>query len=268
LKPSRFDQAQREWLAGLRFRLDLVGEQALKIPPVGQPGQIICQRDPHRRLPRLLGDALLLCDHETRAYDLGEHAKVLVEHANDKAGSDGDHGRKAERQVRPAGQECDNERSRRGHDDNACLARQHVETERENRGDDPDRHERQRELPNAVPPCRDRCHHREGERHRWSEHARRANFAADEVERLKLDTGPRLEPGYESKDGYADEGRGQKDPVDQRAGRRSHAEQRHGRENYDPMDIGAKPRQRAILLAQQRRIEGRLADVASWATTP
>src|SRR3984957_4774432 len=68
----------------------------------------------------------------------------------------------------------------------------------------------------------------------------------------------RAEPRNKSKEGHGDERPRQEDPVKERAGWRCRAEERQSRNNDDPMDIGAEPRQRAILLAQERRIEGRL----------
>ena len=64
LEAVQIDQAQRERLAGFCCASYSLGEQALKAAPIGQPGQIVGERDRHRRLPRLLGDALLLGDHE------------------------------------------------------------------------------------------------------------------------------------------------------------------------------------------------------------
>ena len=64
LEAVQIDQAQCERLAGLRCDDDPVGEQALKAAPVGEPGQIVGQRDGHRRLPRLLGDPLHFGDHQ------------------------------------------------------------------------------------------------------------------------------------------------------------------------------------------------------------
>ena len=64
LEAVEIDQAQCERLAGLLCDADPVGEQALKAAPVGEPGQIVGQRDGHRRLSRLLGNALHFGDHE------------------------------------------------------------------------------------------------------------------------------------------------------------------------------------------------------------
>jgi hypothetical protein len=144
---------QREGLAGLRRGPDPVGEQVLKAASVGQPGQLVCQRDGHRRLPRLFGGALAFSDQKARAHDFGEHAEVLVEHADDKAGNDGDQRREHERQLGAAGKECDDERRGRGDDDRARLARQ---AHRTNGRDDPHGDERQSEFDYAVLPGRDR----------------------------------------------------------------------------------------------------------------
>ena len=224
LEAVQIDQTQREGLAGLRCRPDPVGEQALKAAPVGQPGQVVGQRYGHRRLPRLLGGALPFGDHEARPHDFGEHAEVLVEHADDEAGGDGDQRREPERQLGAAGEECDDKRHGRGDDDNARLARQHIEANRANRGDNPDDDERQREFGHAVPPRRDRRCQGERKRQRWPENAGRAHLAPDEVERLNLHVGARLEPRNKSKEGHGDERRRQEDPVEERAGWRGGAE--------------------------------------------
>ena len=249
------DQTEREWLAGLRCGPDPVGEQALKAAPVGQPGQVVGQRYGHRRLPRLLGGALAFSDHEARPHDFGEHAEALVEHADDEAGDDGEERREHERQLGAAGQECDDERRGRGDDDNARLARDPVETYRANGGDDPDGDERQSEFDHAVTPGRNRRCQGERKRQRRPENASRAHLAPDKLERLKLHVGARLEPRNESKEGHGDERCRQ--GVKEGAGWRRRAEKRQSRNNDDPMDVGAKPRQRAILLAQERLIEGR-----------
>ena len=64
LKPSRSIRPSANGSPVSVRDSDPVGEQALKAAPVGQPGQIVGQRYGHRRLPRLLGDALLFGDHE------------------------------------------------------------------------------------------------------------------------------------------------------------------------------------------------------------
>src|SRR5271154_7367918 len=87
------------------------------------------------------------------------------------------------------------------------------------------------------------------------------DLTPDKIERGELHAGARLEPRHQSKDGYGNERRRQEDPIEERAGWRSGAEKRQSRENDDAMDVGPKPRQRAILLAQERRIEGRLGSL-------
>ena len=89
---------------------------------------------------------------------------------------------------------------------------------------------------------------------------RRAHLAPDAVERLKLDAGARLEPRRQPEDGHGNERCRQEDAGQERAGWRR-AEERQSRNNDDPVDIGAEPRERAILLAQERGIEGRLGRV-------
>ena len=64
LEAVEIDQAQCERLAGLLCDDDPVSEQALKAAPVGEPGQIVGQRDGHRRFSRLLGNPLHFGDHE------------------------------------------------------------------------------------------------------------------------------------------------------------------------------------------------------------
>ena len=258
LEAIEVDQSEREWLAGLRSGPDPVGEEPLKAAPVGQTGQIVGQRDSHRRLPRLLGGALLLGDEEARAHDLGEHAKILAEHADDEGGGDGDQRRERERQLGPARQECDDKRRGRGDDDNARFPRHHVETNGADRGDDPDGGERESEFDRAVLPGRERRHENEHEGQRRPENAGGAEPAPDNVGRLKLHPVSSLEPGQEPKGGHGDERGRQEDSVEERAGRRGPGEQRQSGQNDDPVDIGPKPRQRAILLAQERRGEVRL----------
>src|SRR6202034_4707971 len=55
--------------------------------------------------------------------------------------------------------------------------------------------------------------------------------------------------------------RGRQEDAGQERASWRRAEERQSRDNDDPVDIGAKPRQRTILLAQERGIEGRLGRV-------
>ena len=211
LEAVQIDQTQCERLAGLLCDYDPVSEQALKAPPVGEPGQIVGQRYGHRRFSRLLGNPLHFGDRESRLHDLGEHAKVLVEHPDDQTRGDGDQRREAERQARAASDECNDEDRGCGDNDHLGLARDPVEAHCANGGHNPDDEERQRELDHAILPGRDRSCQRECKRQRRPEHARRAHLAPDAVERLNLDAGARLEPRRQPEYRHADERRRQEE---------------------------------------------------------
>ena len=185
---------------------------------------------------------------------------MLVEHPDDETRGDGDQRREAERQVRAASHEGNDEDRGRGDNDQIGLALDPVEAHCANDGHDPDGEEREREFDHAYLPGRDRCRQRERKRQRRPEHARGAHLAPDTIERLKLDAGARLEPRRQPEDRHGDEPCGQEEAGQERARWRA-AEERQGRNNDDPVDIGTKPRQRTILLAQKRGVEGRLGRV-------
>jgi hypothetical protein len=237
---------------------DPVGELALKAAPVGQSGQIIGEGDGHRRLPRVFRRALFFGDGETRPDDLGEHAKVLAEHADDEACGYGHERREPERQVGPPHEERDDEWRGRGGDDDAGCVPERIETKRASGGGDPDGDQRQCEFDEAALRRGGRRHQGERKRQRRPEDAGALDLASGEVERHALHPGARLEPGDKPKCRDGDESRREKDPVEERTGSRGRAAERRRRQDDDGMDIGSEPRERAVLLAQQRRLEVRL----------
>ena len=168
--------------------------------------------------------------------------------------------REAERQARAASDERNDEGRGRGEYDHVGLARDPVEAHRANGGDNPDGEESHGEFDHAIWPGRDRRRQRERKRQRRPQHTRGAHLAPDAVERLKLDSGARLEPRGKPVDGYCDQ-QGRQDDAGQERTRWRHAEERQGRNDDDPVDIGAEPRQRTILLAQERGVEGCLGRV-------